>query len=502
MQQVLRILIVHFIAMSLVLRKRIKALSHIDYKAIAQKISGLTSDSRAVKQGYLFAAIKGAAHDGNDYIDQAVENGAIHVLTDNQAQHHDGAEILHSDNVREGFAHLAANFYQKQPAHIAAVTGTNGKTSVAHFVDQIWKALGDRSDFLGTLSGKLTTADPVALHETLADKVDDGVTHLIMEASSHGLDQYRLDGVNVDVAAFTNLSRDHLDYHGDMAAYLAAKSRLFSDVLNDDGVAVLNADISEYSALSKICADRGIDTLSYGYQGKDITLISCVSSAQGLDISVSVLGQPFDVSLPLIGEFQAMNILCAVGVVLAQDPERVNDVVLTLSSLQSVPGRLQSVPRHPKDAGVFVDFAHTPDALETVLKAVRPHCSGDVWCVFGAGGNRDAGKRSLMGAATAQYADYVIVTDDNPRSEDPSTIRAAIMVGAPEAKNIAGRREAIQFSIQNLQRGDVLVIAGKGHEQGQIFADHVDPFNDAEEAQIAISNLSTQSKEKTPKEGI
>jgi UDP-N-acetylmuramoyl-L-alanyl-D-glutamate--2,6-diaminopimelate ligase len=191
-----------------------------------------------------------------------------------------------------------------------------------------------------------------------------------------------------------------------------------------------------------------------------------------------------------------------VGVVLAQDPERVNDVVLTLSSLQSVPGRLQSVPRHPKDAGVFVDFAHTPDALETVLKAVRPHCSGDVWCVFGAGGNRDAGKRSLMGAATAQYADYVIVTDDNPRSEDPSTIRAAIMVGAPEAKNIAGRREAIQFSIQNLQRGDVLVIAGKGHEQGQIFADHVDPFNDAEEAQIAISNLSTQSKEKTPKEGI
>lgn len=464
-------------------------MSPINYKNIAKKISGLTSDSRAAGHGYLFAAIKGTNHDGNDYIDGAVQAGAELILTEDQSYTHDSVEVIHSDNVRQDFAHLAAAFYTQQPDHIAAVTGTNGKTSVAYFVDQIWKALGYSSDYLGTLSGKLTTADPVSLHQMLFEKAQAGVMHLIMEASSHGLDQHRLDGVNVGVAAFTNLSRDHMDYHGDMQSYLEAKARLFSDVVIKTGAVVLNADCVEFEALKNKAETRGCRVMSYGYQADDLKLLSCVPRAQGLSVELSYQGKNYAIRLPLIGEFQAMNVLCALGIVLAYGDVKISGLIPALENLHSVPGRLQSVAGHPENAGVFVDFAHTPDALETVLKAVRPHCVGDVWCVFGAGGDRDTGKRPLMGRAASEYADRVVVTDDNPRSETPQNIRAEIMTGAPNAENISGRRAAIDFVIQNLKQGDVLVIAGKGHEQGQIFADYTEPFDDVQIASEAILQL-------------
>jgi UDP-N-acetylmuramoyl-L-alanyl-D-glutamate--2,6-diaminopimelate ligase len=328
----------------------------------------------------------------------------------------------------------------------------------------------------------------VSLHAELADLAAVGITHLAMEASSHGLDQYRLDGVRVTAAGFTNLSRDHLDYHADMNSYLRAKSRLFSDVLERSGTAVINADDECFDALAAICRKNGHRVFSVGTNGKDITLLERQARPLGQDIRISVMGEEFSLTIPLVGQFQVMNALVALGLVLAGDGEP-QTIVPLLSQLEGVPGRLQLVQGHPTGAAVYVDYAHKPAAVEAVLNALRPHTEGRLICLLGCGGDRDTGKRPIMGRIAAGLADLVIITDDNPRSEDPRLIRAAMMDGAPDATEIPGRGEAIEWAIAHLQKGDVLVVAGKGHEQGQIIGGIVHPFDDVEEVTKAIKNL-------------
>lgn len=467
-----------------------------DQQIDIKSFTGLTLDSRSVKKGYLFAAVAGARADGRKFIADAIANGAAAVLAVPGTQV-DGVPLISDDNPRRRLALMAAEFYGAQPERIVAVTGTNGKTSTVNFVEQIWRALGYKAASIGTLgvrgegvvrSGSMTTPDPVSLHAELADLAAVKVTHLAMEASSHGLDQYRLDGVKIQAAAFTNLSRDHLDYHEDMSAYMMAKLRLFRDILQPGGVAVLNADIPEYAQIEKLVRDKGYRILSYGENGADIKLLSAAPSPKGQDILLELLGERYDITLPLVGDFQVMNTLCALGLVLAEDESRAADIVEALTEIKGAPGRLQYVPGHPNGA-VYIDYAHTPDALETVLEALRPHTKGRLVCVFGCGGDRDSGKRPMMGKIAARLSDHAIVTDDNPRSEDPAAIRAEIMAAADGATEIGDRREAIQAAINELNDGDVLVIAGKGHERGQILADRTEPFDDYEEAEKAIERV-------------
>jgi UDP-N-acetylmuramoyl-L-alanyl-D-glutamate--2,6-diaminopimelate ligase len=463
-------------------------------------ITGLTQDSRQVQPGFLFAALSGVRDAGAHYLKDAVENGAVAVLVSNDDALPDGLSnvaVIRSDNPRRDLSLMAAAFYHHQPAHIVAVTGTNGKTSTVHFAQQMWRTHGVQAASLGTLgvrgatgtqAGSMTTPDPVSLHTKLADLSETGITHLAMEASSHGLQQHRLDGVKIAAAGFTNLTRDHLDYHVTMEGYLAAKARLFSDLLQDDGVAVLNSDVGEFFVLQKLCNDRNIRVWGYGAHGPDIKIIKRTALPEGQALSLDVFGKRHEVVLPLVGSFQAMNALCALGLALAVEPNI--DVGAALSNLQGAPGRLQRVSGHPSGAAVYVDYAHTPDALENILHALRPHTQGRLLCLFGCGGDRDPGKRSMMGGIAANLADLAIITDDNPRSENPATIRAAIAAGAgDDAKIIDDRRKAIQWAIEELKTGDVLVLAGKGHEQGQIFADRTDPFDDVEEAKQAIERL-------------
>jgi UDP-N-acetylmuramoyl-L-alanyl-D-glutamate--2,6-diaminopimelate ligase len=467
-------------------------------------ITGLTADSRAVGAGYLFAALPGSRADGRAFISQAVARGAAAVLappgTDlgDARRARDGAPVclITDANPRRRFALMAAKFFGAQPDTIAAVTGTNGKTSVAHFTQQLWTALGFKAGYMGTLGawspgvhvdGSLTTPDPVRLHQLLADMARHGASHLAMEASSHGLDQFRMDGTRVRIAAFTNLTRDHLDYHGSMAAYLAAKLRLFSDVMAADGTAVLNADSSEFPAFAAACRLRGVKTLTYGKAGEDIQLTGAAISGDTQQLDVTVSGKTYAVTLPLAGAFQVSNALCALGCVIAGggDAER---TIAALAHLRGVPGRLERVGQTRTGASVYVDYAHTPDALETVLSALRPHV-GDtarLVVVFGCGGDRDKGKRRLMGERATALADLVYVTDDNPRSESAATIRAEVLQGAPGATEIGDRKDAITTAVAGLKRGDVLVIAGKGHETGQIIGTTTLPFNDAEVARAAL----------------
>mgnify|MGYP003624109322 FL=1 len=452
-------------------------------------IKGLTADSRAVRDGFMFAALPGARDDGAKYIEDAIKLGASAILakTDTPKTAAITVPLIPVENPRQRYAQLAARFYDKQPETIAAITGTNGKTSTAVFTEQLWTLLGKMSGSIGTLGiraagakipGSLTTPDPVALHQSLAEMSDIGVTHVAMEASSHGLDQHRLDGVKVRVAAFTNLSRDHLDYHGDFAKYFAAKARLFQNLLAADGTAVINADIAQYDMLHRICQDRGIDILSYGVKGNDIKLVSAKPDTTGTKIKIAIENGEYSVHLPLMGTFQIMNALAALGIVIASGAV-IDDAVAALEKLQGVRGRLELVGKTKFGAPVFVDYAHTPDALETVIKAVRPHCKGRVICIFGAGGDRDTGKRPEMGRAVKDNADIAIITDDNPRSENPAIIRAAIKAACEGAVEIGDRAEAIKRGIGILQRNDILIIAGKGHERGQIVGANVLPFDDA-----------------------
>lgn len=464
---------------------------------------GLTQDSRAVKKDWLFAALPGSKADGRAFIADAVRHGASVVLAAKGSEWpkdvpQGDVQFITDENPRRRLALMAAEFYALQPDYIAAVTGTNGKTSTVHFVKQLWALKGLKAASIGTLgvrgpdtvrSGSMTTPDPVSLHAELADLAAVGVTHLAMEASSHGLDQYRLDGVKVKAAGFTNLTRDHLDYHGTMESYAHAKERLFSEVLEEGGIAVLNADIPEFETLKKIAGKTGAKILSYGYKGKDLKVLKAVPQPQGQNLKLEILGKNYDVMLPVVGGFQVMNALCALGLVIAENTKHAESYIEFLSQLQGPPGRLQLVPGH-KNAAIYIDYAHTPDALETVLKALRPHTDGKLVCLFGCGGDRDRGKRPIMGKIAKELADHVIVTDDNPRSEDPASIRKAIMDEAKGAEEIPGRREAIYHAVEILKKGDVLVIAGKGHEQGQIFADRTDPFDDFTEATNAIKEAN------------
>ncbi|UEM19497.1 UDP-N-acetylmuramoyl-L-alanyl-D-glutamate--2,6-diaminopimelate ligase [Skermanella mucosa] len=461
-------------------------------------IAGLTSDSRAVKPGFLFAALPGSRADGRAFVADAVARGAVAVLgpagTVLPDGTPDGVTLIEDENPRRRLALMAARFYGRQPAHVAAVTGTNGKTSTVQFARQIWALLGHRAASLGTLGitapgleryGSLTTPDTVSLHQALAELADAGVDHLAMEASSHGLDQYRLDGVTIETAGFTNLSRDHLDYHGSMEAYLAAKSMLFDRVLPPGGTAVLNADAPEFTPLSELCSRRGHRLIGYGTQAKELALRDLIPLPHGQRLKLTVLGRDHDIDLPLAGRFQCMNALCALGMAIGTgaDPD---EAAAALERLDGVRGRLEQVARHPSGAPIYVDYAHTPDALETVLKALRPHAAKRLVVVFGCGGDRDRGKRPVMGELADRLADRVIVTDDNPRTEAAEAIRREVMAGCPDAEEIGDRAAAIRAAVRDLAEGDVLVIAGKGHEQGQTVGTVVRPFDDADEARAAL----------------
>ena len=484
-----------------------KRLSELGLKAREGRnpvLSGVTSDSRAVRPGVLFAALPGSVRHGADFIPQALAAGAAAILTDamgaiiaSEALGQSSAALVVADDPREALAYSAALWFGAQPETMVAVTGTNGKTSVATFTRQIWMALGHEAINIGTTGvegawtapSSHTTPDPVTLHRMLAEAAAAGVTHAAMEASSHGLDQRRLEGVRLKAAGFTNLTQDHLDYHHTMEAYLAAKAGLFSRLLPEDGVAVVNLDGAHASEIAELALDRGLRLLTVGKgQGADLQIAGVRPDATGQEVRYLWQGRAVQTRLGLIGAFQAENVAVAAGLAIGAGDDA-DAVLATLPKLTGVRGRMQLVATRKNGASVFVDYAHTPDALETALQALRPHVMGRIVVVFGAGGDRDRGKRPLMGAAAKAHADVLYVTDDNPRSEDPASIRAAILEACPEANEVGDRAEAILRAVDALLPGDALLIAGKGHESGQVIKGDVFPFDDAEQASIAVAAL-------------
>lgn len=460
-------------------------------------VGGVAVDSRAVKPGDVFFALAGAKTDGARFIDQAIAAGAVAVVGERQPAGEDRVAFITVTNARRALALAAARAYPRQPGTIAAVTGTSGKTSVAAFTRQIWQRLGHAAASLGTIGivaphrsvyGSLTTPDPVALHRALDELAGEGVTHLALEASSHGLDQHRLDGVRVAAGGFTNLSRDHMDYHPTVAHYLAAKLRLFTDLVIDGGAAVIAADHAEAQQVIDAARNRGLRIFTVGRDGDGIRLVGAAIDGFAQALTLEHEGRRRKIRLPLVGDFQIENTLVAAGLVLVTGGDT-EDVFAALEKLEGAPGRLELVGER-NGAPVFVDYAHKPDALAKALEALRPYASRRLVVVFGAGGDRDAGKRPLMGAIAAEKADMVIVTDDNPRSEDPALIRAAILAEAKGATEIADRAEAIRFAIAGLGPGDALLIAGKGHETGQIVGDKVLPFSDHDAAAAALKELA------------
>ncbi len=468
---------------------------------LSRAISGITSDSRQVKIGMLFAALPGTKLDGRHYIQEAIKNGASVILAPvGTIKPEVDVEWIESENPRRDFALTAAAYYKNQPEYIAAVTGTNGKTSTVTYVQQFWQALGFRAVSIGTVGisgtitreGAMTTPDPVTLYQTLADLSDQKITHVAMEASSHGLDQYRLDGTKIKAAAFTNLTRDHLDYHVTMDAYFKAKSRLFFDLLSPEGAAVIHLDDQYGQKLKAILDDQGIRVLTTGIKGEDIQLMARTSVPDGQYVMLKVFGKKYDLHFPVVGSVQIYNVLLALGIVLSDltlTAGQRDQVISFVEKLRAPPGRVQYISGHPDGVGIYVDYAHTPDALEHLLLDLRPHTQGRLICVFGCGGDRDPGKRPQMGAISHKYADVTIITDDNPRSEDPQIIRQAILQECPNAFESTSRSEAITKAVVMARRGDVVVIAGKGHEQGQTIQGVTYPFDDVQEAQRAINNL-------------
>ena len=459
------------------------------------EIRGLTADSRAVEPGFLFAAIQGEADDGGRFIPEALARGAAAVLAAPDVRiENTGLPILRDQNVRRGLALMAARFHLRQPDTVVAVTGTNGKTSVVAFVRQIWQLMGLSAASLGTVGLVApditeplahTTPDPVALHAVLAKLAQGGVTHLALEASSHGLKQYRLDGVRFAAAAFTNLSRDHLDYHADVEDYFNAKARLFTDLMEPGAAAVVNTDTPEGLRIAELARRRGLVVSTVGADGTAIKLVHCERKGLAQQLVVQAGKTKYDIFLPLVGDFQVSNALVAAGLALAVGGQEVV-ALRALEHLKGAKGRLELVATSRSGAPVFVDFAHTPDALKHALGALRPYAEGRLVVVFGCGGDRDRGKRPQMGALAAKLADIVFVTDDNPRGEDPAAIRAAIAAACPGGIEVAGRGEAIGRAIDGLQPGDVLLVAGKGHETGQIIGHEIVPFSDHEAVLAAV----------------
>ncbi len=456
-------------------------------------ITGLTADSRAVEKGFLFAALSGVAADGAQFIPQAEERGAAAILARPGIK--SSLPVIFDESPRQRLSVMAARFFPAQPAMIAGITGTNGKTSTARFLSEIWSMLGRNAGSVGTLGAvaknferKLdhTTPEPVTLHRTLNDMAEAGVTHLAMEVSSHALAQHRADGARFAIAAFTNITRDHLDYHAGFEDYFGAKARLFSDLLPDDGVCVVNMDGEGGQEIKDHAKKIGRRVLTIGVRGKDIKLLSSTPHQAGLQIEIAAGGQSFRLNLPLIGAFQAENALLAAGIAVAAGDEA-KTVLPLLEKLSGVPGRMQRVAEIA-GAGIYVDYAHTPDAVATALQAIRPHATGRVIAIIGAGGDRDKEKRPLMGEAAAEYADIVIVTDDNPRTEEPAAIRAAVLKGCPGVIEIGDRGKAIEKGVAMVEDGDVLLIAGKGHETGQQIGGEILPFDDAVTASAAAAN--------------
>jgi UDP-N-acetylmuramoyl-L-alanyl-D-glutamate--2,6-diaminopimelate ligase len=467
-------------------------------------VTGIATDSRQVKPGNLFAALPGATSHGGDFIQYALRMGASAILTDREGERiaraelaAAGAALVVVEDPRQALSMAAALWFGRQPATVVAVTGTNGKTSVATFTRQIWTELGLQAANIGTtgVEGAFTapsphtTPEPVTLHRLLSDMAAAGITHCAMEASSHGLDQRRLDGVQLKAAAFTNFTQDHLDYHQTFEAYFAAKAGLFDRVLPEDGTAVIHMHDPKGAALAAMARARGQRILAVGRAPEDdLCILGQRYDATGQDLRFSWRGQARMTRLHLIGGFQAANVLVAAGLAIGagEDPEAVFAV---LPRLTTVRGRMQLAATRDNGAAVFVDYAHTPDAVATALKALRPHVMGRIVAVIGAGGDRDRTKRPLMGAAAAKHADVVYVTDDNPRTEDPASIRAAVLEGCPEANEVGDRAEAILRGVDALGPGDALLIAGKGHESGQIIGTDIYPFDDAEQASVAVAAL-------------
>jgi len=469
------------------------------------QVTGLSVDSRQVKSGHLFAALPGSRLHGAEFIDYALRMGAAAVLTDapgaalaaEALARHPQAALIVAQDPREVLAHASALWSGAQPEAMVAVTGTNGKTSVASFCRQIWQALklsainigttGVEGDFAAP-SGH-TTPEPITLHRLLAEAAGAGITHAAMEASSHGLDQRRLDGVRLRAAGFTNLTQDHLDYHGTMEDYFLAKSGLFTRILGQDGVAVINLDDAYGPRLASMARDRGLAVIGTGFGPQaDLRILAQRFDPTGQEVRFDWRGQPFQMRLRLVGGFQAANIAVAAGLCIGAGAEAAQ-VFGALEHLATVRGRMQLVATRKSGAAVYVDYAHTPDAVETALRALRPHVMGRIVAIVGAGGDRDTTKRPLMGAAAKAHADLVIVTDDNPRSEDPATIRAAVLQGCPEAEEVGDRAEAILRGVDALGPGDALLIMGKGHETGQEIAGQIYPFDDAEQASVTVAAL-------------
>lgn len=468
------------------------------------RISGIAVDSRAVKPGFLFAALPGSRMHGGEFIQYALRMKAGAVLTDARGAEiartelaEAGVPLVIAEDPRAALAGAAALWFGAQPDVVVAVTGTSGKTSVATFTRQIWQELGFPAVNIGTMgvrgdfSAPLahTTPEPVTLHRLLAEMAQDGITHAAMEASSHGLDQRRLDGVRLRAAGFTNFSQDHLDYHAGFDDYFAAKAGLFSRVLPQDGTAVINMDDPRGRDMARIAHEREIPVMGVGRESYcDLRITGQRFDATGQDLRFEWRARPYQARLPLIGGFQADNVLLAAGLAIACGAAP-GDVFAVLPRLETVPGRMQHVATRRNGATVFVDYSHKPGALASALQSLRPHVMGRIVVVFGAGGDRDRLKRPLMGEAAAKYADVVYVTDDNPRSEDPAAIRAEVMAGCPEANEVGDRAEAILRGVDALLPGDALLIAGKGHETGQIIGSDVFPFDDAEQASVAVAAL-------------
>lgn len=469
------------------------------------EIKGLATDSRKVESGFAFVAIPGHTVDGADFIPTALEKGATVIITASDVDESkitpylSKALFFKSSNIRKTLGQLAADFYGQQPATCVAVTGTNGKTSTVTFLRQAWAQLGYQAASIGTLGvqieeghrcptpisqGSLTSLDPLALHSTLKELKGEGVDHLALEASSHGLDQYRLEGVQVGVSIWTNLTQDHLDYHGTLEDYFQAKLKLFTELMDPSGVAIINLDDAYGARVLEACLARGVRTLTFGHGDCDLQIISLTPQQEGQTVEVRLGGTVHSLFIPLAGAFQVHNVLGVMGALMASGVD-LNEIIETLSTLQGVPGRLQQAA-----PGVYVDYAHTPDALELSLSALRSHCEGRLIVVFGCGGDRDAAKRPLMGEIAAQLADVVIVTDDNPRSEVPAAIRAQILKAVPRATEIGDRAQAIRFALTLKGDKDLVLIAGKGHENYQIYGTDKRHFDDGEEV-MKVTTLWT-----------
>ena len=458
------------------------------------EISGITADSREVKKGFLFASLN-----DDKFIADAIVKGAVAIMINNNSEIKtpDNIVVIRSDNPAKEFALAAAKYFGAQPQNIAAITGTNGKTSIADFVRQILTMMNYKAASNGTwglikgnnppIPSPNTTPVCVTLQRELKNLADDGFDWLAIEASSHGLAQYRLGGVKAKVAGFTNFTRDHLDYHKTMENYLQAKLILFKEILQDGGSAVLNADIAEFAQIAKAC--EGKKVVSYGRNGNDIKLIKATPLTHGQKLDIIYYGKPHSIEIPLAGEFQAMNVLCALGMA-AELTGKTDEVIKFVGKITGAKGRLELAGKTPDSAAIYIDYAHTPDALENVIKALRPHTSGKLKVLFGCGGDRDAGKRPIMGKIANDLADEVYITDDNPRTEEPELIREQILAACPKGKNIPDRAKAIETAIRELGNGDVLILAGKGHETGQYVMGKVLPFSDHEECQKALNLLT------------